>query len=33
MSPSVVIFKGYKDLNKKDLLTMIMKDALENIIK
>lgn len=29
----VVIFKGHKDLDKKELLTMIVKDALENRVK
>ena len=30
---NVVIFKGHKDLNKIELLTMIVKEALENRVK
>ena len=30
---NIVVFKGHKDLNKKELLTMIVKDALENRVK
>ena len=30
---NIVIFKGRIDLNKKKLLTMIVKDALENRVK
>ena len=30
---NIVVFKGYKDLNKKELLIMIVKDALENRVK
>ena len=30
---NLVVFKGHRDLNKKKLLTMIVKDALENRVK